>query len=240
MKSVIWNPWHGCKKYSEGCLNCYVYRRDFSIGKDASVVYRTGSFYDPVARKRDGEYRIPSGTHLFCCMTSDFFLDEADSWRNEAWQIMKQRSDCRFTIITKRIDRFLNCLPEDWNDGWDNITICCTMENQNQVDKRLKLFLSLPIKHKEIICEPLLSDIDFHNLLNSQIEMVTVGGESGDKARLCDYDWVLHIRNQCITKDIPFYFKQTGAVFKKGAIVYHIARKFQMAQARKADISTTK
>ena len=20
----IWNPWHGCVKYSEGCMNCYI------------------------------------------------------------------------------------------------------------------------------------------------------------------------------------------------------------------------
>ena len=29
----IWNPWHGCHKISPGCANCYVYRRDESIGK---------------------------------------------------------------------------------------------------------------------------------------------------------------------------------------------------------------
>ena len=40
----IWNPWHGCKKYSEGCLNCYVYRRDASVGRDASIVARTTAF----------------------------------------------------------------------------------------------------------------------------------------------------------------------------------------------------
>lgn len=240
MKSVIWNPFHGCRKYSEGCVNCYVYRRDSSIGKDASEVYRTSSFYEPLRRDHQGNYRIPGGSHIFCCMTSDFFLEEADDWRNELWDIMRERKDCSFSIITKRIERFLQCIPPDWNDGWENITICCTMESQNQVDKRLKLFLYLPIRHKEIICEPLLTDIDFHNLLNRQIEMVTAGGESGDRARICDYDWVLHIREQCLRKNIPFYFKQTGALFRKGAVVYHIARKHQLSQARKANISTTK
>nr|WP_278849220.1 DUF5131 family protein [Megamonas funiformis] len=24
----IWNPWHGCLKYSEGCKNCYMYYLD--------------------------------------------------------------------------------------------------------------------------------------------------------------------------------------------------------------------
>ena len=40
----IWNPWHGCHKISPGCANCYVYRRDESIGKDASVVAKTGDY----------------------------------------------------------------------------------------------------------------------------------------------------------------------------------------------------
>ena len=33
---AIWNPWHGCKKISSGCENCYVYRRDMQFGKDSS------------------------------------------------------------------------------------------------------------------------------------------------------------------------------------------------------------
>ena len=35
---AIWNPWHGCKKISPGCLNCYVYRRDAEFGKDSRKV----------------------------------------------------------------------------------------------------------------------------------------------------------------------------------------------------------
>ena len=27
--SINWNPWHGCKKFSEGCENCYVINDDF-------------------------------------------------------------------------------------------------------------------------------------------------------------------------------------------------------------------
>ena len=81
MKSLTWNPWHGCKKYSEGCLNCYVYRRDASVGRDASIVARTKDFDLPLRRRRDGGFAIPPGAHVYACMTSDFFLPEADAWR---------------------------------------------------------------------------------------------------------------------------------------------------------------
>ena len=87
---IIWNPWHGCKKLSPGCMHCYVYRRDESIGKDASVVSKTGEFDLPLRRNRQKEYKLqPEDGTVFCCMTSDFFLKEADDWREECWDIIR-------------------------------------------------------------------------------------------------------------------------------------------------------
>ncbi|MBQ7174755.1 MAG: DUF5131 family protein, partial [Lachnospiraceae bacterium] len=37
----IWNPWHGCRKCSEGCRNCYMYYLDSLRDKDGSEIYRT-------------------------------------------------------------------------------------------------------------------------------------------------------------------------------------------------------
>ena len=42
---------------------------------------------------------------------------------------------------------------------------------------------------------------------------------------------------QCREYDVPFWFKQTGANFKKGNRVYHIERKDQMSQAEKARVN---
>lgn len=234
----IWNPWHGCVKYSEGCKNCYVYRRDESLGKDASVVQKTALFYDPVKKGRSGNYKMKPGMTVYACMTSDFFIDKADIWRDEAWKIIKERSDIFFIIITKRIARFLKCIPDDWGDGYDNVGIVCTVESQKQCDIRLPVFKSLPIKHKFIASEPLLTDIDMEKYLDESIIRVVAGGESGNEARCCNFDWILHIREQCIIKGVPFYFKQTGANFIKDGKTYKIERKNQHIQARKANINT--
>ena len=91
-----------------------------------------------------------------------------------------------FMFITKRIDRLQQCLPPDWGDGYDNVTICCTMENQDRVDYRLPIYKESPIKHKIIICEPLLSQIDFRGELEGWVEQVVAGGESGKEARVCN------------------------------------------------------
>ena len=232
----FWNPWHGCHKISEGCLNCYVYRRDAQYGKDSSVVAKTGDFNLPVRRNRAGEYKLSGYQTVYTCFTSDFFLDEADEWRVEAWQMIRTRSDLHFFIITKRIHRFEVSLPEDWGDGYDNVSICSTVENQSRADYRLPIFLAAPIKHKSIICEPLLEPINLAAYLSPAIEGVIVGGESGYNARICSYDWVLNIREQCKEKGVAFEFKQTGAQFEKDGKIYKIDRKLQESQAHKAGI----
>lgn len=239
MRDIIWNPWHGCVKWSEGCRNCYVYRRDSSVGRDASQVVRTKAFSYPLSRDRSGAYKIPAGSSVYCCMTSDFFLDAADSWRDEIWDIIRMRSDVHFSIITKRITRFLNCIPADWGAGWNNVTVCCTVENQQAADERLPVFLSLPIREKKIVCEPLLSPIHMEQWLNPQIVQVIAGGESGMRARPCDYKWILDIRRQCIEAGVSFWFKQTGARLIKDGRMYRVCRQYQHSQACRAGINYT-
>ena len=235
----IWNPWHGCHNLSEGCRHCYVYRGDSKRGRDSSIVEKTGKFDLPLQRKkRTDEYKIPSGNLVYTCFTSDFLVEDADEWRPEAWEMMRIRSDLHFLFITKRIDRLQQCLPDDWKDGYDNVTICCTMENQKEVDYRLPIYKAAPIKHKIIICEPLLSKVDFSPHLGMWVEQIVAGGESGKEARICDYDWVLDIRRQAVEAGISsFWFKQTGARLLKDGKVYNISRQYQHVQARKAGIN---
>ena len=78
---ALWNPWHGCEKISEGCLNCYVYRIDARFEKDSSRVEKTRAFGLPVSKMRNGAYRIPDGETVYTCLSSDFFIAQADEWR---------------------------------------------------------------------------------------------------------------------------------------------------------------
>ncbi len=236
---AVWNPWHGCRKISPGCKHCYVYRRDGQYGKDSSIVAKTADFGLGVRRVRSGAYKLqPEDGEVYTCMTSDFFIEEADGWRSEIWGMIRERQDLDFVIITKRIHRFLSCVPGDWGDGYDNVTVYCTCENQEMADQRLPIFLQAPIRHKGIIHEPMLGPVNICQYLEyRQVSHVVCGGESGPGARLCDYGWVLDVRRQCMESRVSFTFKQTGALFQKDGRVYHIARKDQMQQARKAGIS---
>ncbi len=233
----MWNPWHGCRKYSSGCEHCYVFRGDARHGLDAALVYKTRNFDLPVRRKKNGDYLHPAGTFFWTCFTSDFLLDTCDEWRREAWALIRERADCRFLFITKRIERFRVGLPPDWGTGYQHVTVCLTCEDQQAADRRLPVFLDLPLQHRVIVLEPLLGPVNLGAYLGPGIEEVVVGGESGPRARPCDFAWILAVREQCLAAGIAFSFRQTGANFIKDGRFYRVPRRLQHLQAAKAGLN---
>ena len=228
----IWNPWHGCKKCSEGCQNCYMYFLDRMRNQDGSNIYRTkNGFRYPLQKNRQGKYKVQSGEMIRVCMTSDFFLAEADEWRPEAWDIIRQRPDVKFFLLTKRPERVVTCLPTDWGDGWDNVFFNVTCENQSRADERIPLLFQLPFKHKGIMTAPLIGAIDIEQYLQSGIiEQVLCGGENYDGSRPCHYDWVRQLSEQCRKYDVTFDFIATGSVLIKDGKTYHLPHKQLQAQ----------
>ena len=236
-----WEPWTGCYKVSDGCTYCYFYG-PYSKRCGQNEVVKTDDFFKPIEtvympRKKITKYKIEGGKQVNVCFTTDFFLPEADEWRAEAWSMMRERSDLNFMFITKRIDRFEVSLPQDWGEGYDNVIIGCTVENQETVGYRLPLFVNFPIKHRFITCSPLLSEIDLSSYLNN-IETVSVSGESGREARVCDYDWVTGIKSQCESAGVPFAFRSTGSRFLIDGEIRKINPKLQHKTAREFGINT--
>ena len=127
-------------------------------------------------------------------------------------------------------------LPSDWGEGYDNVNLGCTVENQKLADYRLPLFLSYPLKHRFIACSPLLERINLLPYLKG-VEHVTVAGETGREARVCDYDWVLDIRKQCIKANITFWYKSTGSLFRHKGTVKRINPFKQASLAKELEIS---
>ncbi|MBQ3010995.1 MAG: DUF5131 family protein [Oscillospiraceae bacterium] len=231
---AMWNPWRGCRKCSDGCLHCYIHKGDAKRGVNTRNIVKTKDFQKPIERFKNGNPKLKSGT-VYTCFSTDFLIEEADEWRDECWQMMKQRPDCTFLFLTKRIGRFMACIPSDWGEGYDNVVVGCTIENQKNADDKLEIFSRLPIKHKCITAQPLLERIDIERYLDG-IELVVVGGESDRNARPLHYDWVLDIREQCIRKNVSFEFRQCGTHFIKAGKSYHLQTKDLCSQARKAGI----
>lgn len=236
---LIWNPWHGCRKISEGCANCYMYYLDELRDADGSKIYKVkNNFNLPLKRNKAGEYRIKSGSHVHVCLTSDFFLEEADCWRGEVWDIIKKRSDVFFSLITKRAERIEGCLPKGWGDGWENIRMNVTCENQKCADRRVPILLKLPFKHKGIMMEPMIGPVKLDKYLKSgEIEQVLCGGENYRGARPLHFDWVKNAYKECVDNNVTFNFFETGNVFVKDGKVYKFSgKRIQSEMAKRSGL----
>ena len=230
-----WEPWTGCYKESDGCTNCCFYG-PHAKRYGQNTIEKTDKFDWPIRTNAKGNYNIKGDKILATCFATDFFLPEADEWRKEAWAMIHERQDIEFLILTKRIDRFMASLPSDWGDGYDNVNLGVTVENQEMADYRLPLFLSYPIKRRFIACSPLLEPIDLSPYLHS-VELVSVAGEAGREARECDYNWVLSLRDQCVKSDTFFWFKSTGTFFKQDGALQKINPFKQGSTAKELGIS---
>lgn len=228
----IWNPWHGCVKCSEGGQHCYMYFLDRVRDKNGADIYKTKTgFTYPLQKLRDGSYKVKSGELIRVCMSSDFFLEEADVWRDEAWEIMRQRPDVKFFLLTKRPQRVADCLPKNWVGGWDNVMINVTCENQRRADERIPILKELSFKHKGIMCAPFIGSVSIEKYLgDSVIEQVICGGENYDGARPCNFDWVKSLRAECVAHNITFCFIETGTVFIKDGKRYHMPKKLLQSE----------
>ncbi len=233
---AMWNPWRGCHRCSEGCRYCYIHKGDAKRGVDTEQIVRTKGFDAPVQVKWDGAYKMKGGQTVYLCFSSDFLLEDADPWRKECWDMIRRRPDLQFLFLTKRIHRFLECIPSDWGEGYNNVTVGCTVEDQERAGERLSLFASLPIKHKNIICQPLIGPVELECYLGG-VELVVAGGESDRNARPLDYAWVLSLREQCIRQGVHFEFRQCGTHFIKDGKTYTLPVRELCSQAKKANIN---
>src|SRR4030066_1119182 len=149
--NYTWNPWVGCKKISAGCKNCYMYREQTQRGNDPMLIRRTLTTHDPLKWEKqamvDGQKKM-----VFTCSYSDFFIDCADSWRDEAWNIIRRTPHLIYQILTKRIERVKDCLPPDW--PLPNAWLGVTAENQEMADKRIPLLLQPPATLRFVSVEP--------------------------------------------------------------------------------------
>lgn len=207
------NFWQGCNKVSDGCKYCYMYRQKEQYGQNGYIIKRSSdaTFYSALKWK---EPKL-----IFTCSWSDFFIKEADEWRDEAWKVIKQTPWHLWKIATKRPERILECLPTDWGDGYENVIMGTTAENQKTANIRLPILNSIPAKYRWVICEPLLEQIDTSKYLHN-IDWIVIGGESGNEIgkwlyRPCNIEWIEDIVKQCKDANVAVNVKQLGNFLAK-------------------------
>jgi protein gp37 len=235
---ATWNPWHGCRKVSAGCKYCYMMRDKIKYGQDPTLVQLSKTkFNDPLKWKE--------GKLIFTCSWSDWFIEEADLWRDEAWEIIRLTPHHTYQILTKRTSRIIPHLPFMWgNRGWENIWLGTSVEEQ-KVDNRIRELLEVPAAVHFLSCEPLIGPLNLDDYLYSrytmggnrhmynQVEWVIIGGESGNdngdwKYRECKLEWIESLVHQCEAAGVPVFVKQLGT---------HLAKKMGLKDRHGGDIT---
>lgn len=92
---------------------------DKQRGVNSNMVFKTKDYRLPISKDRCGQYKLKGEEVINVCLTSDFFIEEADEWRNDVWKMIKWRSDLNFALFTKRVERIKQSFPDDWGDGCD-------------------------------------------------------------------------------------------------------------------------
>lgn len=160
-----------------------------------------------------------------------------DLLTDQEWTVIRQKKKVRIEVPAGQMAAFSRKLPEDWGSGYKNVTVVCVCESQQQANRQIPAFLEIPIWRREIKVDPLVEKMDFEPwLAGGKIKRVSCSGEVGSGGRLCRYEWVLDLREQCVRQKIEFCFARTGTNFQKGQKQYRIAEAIQKEQAAKAGI----
>ena len=229
-----WNPWQGCRKISPGCQNCYAEALAKRRGTDFSVIRPTKGFAFNIPlqlQRRVDRGELPKGHMVFTCSMSDFFIQQADPWRQAAWATMMHCPGLTFQILTKRPGRMAwwanTVLPSQGLKWPDHIWAGTSVESAKYLP-RLSVLARVPAKVRFVSFEPLLEtgymDIDPYAFTcvcgqapcvctGLSFQWAIIGGESGPGHRSMEMDTMLSLVGQCRHLGIAVFVKQDSGRF---------------------------
>ena len=210
---ATWNPLTGCTKVSPGCKHCYAERMARRLHAMGSESYQNGFNLTLHPRLLDLPLKWQRPCMIFVNSMSDLFhKDVPIGFIQQVFQTMVTAEQHKFQILTKRPERAVEVSVElPWPK---NVWIGTSVENQSWVH-RIDHIRLIPAEIRFLSLEPLLGPL--RELELGGIDWVIVGGESGPKSRPMNEKWVTEIRDQCVSANVPFFFKQWGGVHKKKA-----------------------
>ena len=175
-----------------------MFRDQKRYGNDPTEIRRSKTKFDyPLSLI---VHKGTKGTLVFACSWSDFFIQDADEWRDDAWDIIRRTPHLTYQILTKRPENIRSRLPDDWGKGWDNVWLGVSIETQEQIHLGW-ILANLPAKLRFLSIEPLLDKVDLFWLLAvekiSWLETIGKGGGVGviiialsKTARIVPNQWV--------------------------------------------------
>jgi protein gp37 len=209
----------GCTPISPGCANCYA----------AAFSARLGlKLWSPESNERrtfgDAYWRKPLGWNrkakaagvrrrVFCSSMADIGEDHPTIQAELArlWPLIESTDWLDWLLLTKRAERLPDILPANWGDGYDNVWLGVSVENERWTS-RIDHLVRVPARVKFLSCEPLLGPINLRPWLwnheRPQLDWVIAGGESGPQHRPMDPAWLERISEDCGAVGTAFFAKQ--------------------------------
>jgi protein gp37 len=237
------NPWIGCQHVSPGCDHCYAEAMmDHQYGKvkwgphgerkrTSEANWRKPVKWNATARafKREHTHR----PRVFCASLADVFDNRVPlEWRRDLFALIRECKRLDWLMLTKRPQNIEKMLPADWGDGYRNVWLGVTAENQTYFDQRWKHLQNIPAVIKFISYEPALGPLRLprHGPLP---DWLISGGESGGGARPLDPQWVRDIIADCRHKGVAPFHKQWGTYSSNPLVVQ---QGMSIEAAKRADL----
>lgn len=212
------NPWVGCQRVSQGCVNCYAEAFNHRVGKDHRWGPRgsrdrtsTGNWAKP--RRWDRMAEVSSVRYrVFCASMADVFEDHPDcnAIRPDLWTLVRECPNLDWLILTKRPENIAAMLPDDWGTGYPNVWLGTSIEDMRVAD-RADALRAIPAVVRFVSYEPALGSLDGMPLHG--LDWIIYGGESGPKFRPDDREWARQMRDRCNAEGVAFFYKQGAARF---------------------------
>jgi protein gp37 len=220
-----WNPIAGCSVISPGCTNCYAMRMAARMERMGVEHYQgttapakagavwTGklalaseeAIKKPLKRKRPTTYFVNSMGDLF-------HEDMPREWIDRVFTIMEAAPRHTYQILTKRPGIMLAYVRD--RKPLSHIWLGTSTEDQRRYDEREGNLAAIAQAGWTtfISAEPLLGPIELTGFVP---DWLIVGAESGPGSRPMHEDWARSLKDQCVSADVAFFFKQSAVNGRK-------------------------
>jgi protein gp37 len=212
------NPWVGCTKVSPGCDHCYAEAWSKRSGlvrwgdnprRKTSEAYWKGPLrWNANALQFTREHHRPQ--RVFCASLADVFDNQADTgWRKGLFALIRDCKDLDWLILTKRPQNIKKMLPPDWGDGYPNVWLGATAEDQARFDQRWRHLRMVPAAVRFISYEPAIGPLRMP-IVGPYPDWLISGGESGGSARPMNPQWARDVISDCKRAGVAAFHKQWG------------------------------
>ena len=226
--------WIGCQRVSAGCDNCYAetmakrfgwHAWDGSERRPMSEAYwRQPLGWDRKAREA-GERR-----RVFCASLADVFDPKAPpEVRERLWRLIAETPHLDWLVLSKRPERFAEFLPDDWGDGYSNVWLGISAEDQANYERRWPILAETPAVLRFVSYEPALGPLTLAHH-GDVPDWLILGGESGPGARPMDPHWFRTVLGECEARGVVPFLKQWGT-YRSNPLVAEQRLPVQVARA---------